>query len=152
MRGNNRVRFCSRCNLRVYNFAALREDQIRELLRKQTRRVCGRLYRRPDGTILTQECEYGRKRKLIVKLALAAASVLLVLIGLGRSGRWDAGLPEPFREFLVQAGILEPEVPGIIGVIYYPPALPPSPPSAPDGPFMEGPPGINVPLMDRTPE
>jgi len=59
MKGNDRVRHCDACNLNVYNLAAFTEVEIRELLANRNGRLCGRIYQRRDGTVLTQNCPVG---------------------------------------------------------------------------------------------
>jgi len=56
MTGDERVRYCTLCSLNVYNFAEMTADEIRALLLQTEGRVCGRLYRRADGTLLTRDC------------------------------------------------------------------------------------------------
>ena len=55
MEGDDRVRHCTNCDKDVYSSMGLSRAQILEFI---TRRegVCMRLYRRPDGTIVTGEC------------------------------------------------------------------------------------------------
>jgi hypothetical protein len=59
MAGDERVRYCTVCELNVYNFAAMTRDEIDELLLRKEGRVCARLYRRADGTLLTSDCPSG---------------------------------------------------------------------------------------------
>src|SRR5258708_21147483 len=60
MAGDDRVCHCAECNLNVYNFAAMTGFEIAELLaNRQGRRVCARIYRRADGTMITQDCPKG---------------------------------------------------------------------------------------------
>jgi hypothetical protein len=59
MTGDERVRFCTACNLNVYNFAAMTSDEVRSMITNSTGRVCGRLYRRADGTLITRDCPVG---------------------------------------------------------------------------------------------
>src|SRR5229473_6883076 len=54
MAGDERVRHCTLCSLNVYNFAEMTCDEVRELLMRTEGRVCARLYRRADGTVLTR--------------------------------------------------------------------------------------------------
>jgi Carboxypeptidase regulatory-like domain len=61
MRGDDRVRHCQECNLNVYNLSALSEREIRELVANNQGRLCGRLYRRHDGTMITRNCPAGLK-------------------------------------------------------------------------------------------
>jgi TonB family protein len=59
MYGNDRVRFCSQCNLNVYNLSALTREQAQDLIRSTEGRLCVRFYRRKDGSIITQNCPQG---------------------------------------------------------------------------------------------
>ena len=54
--GSQRVRFCSQCQRNVYNLSKLTRPEIIELIQGGGERICGRLYRRPDGTIVTAQC------------------------------------------------------------------------------------------------
>lgn len=76
MEGNDRVRFCSACQLNVYNFSAMTEREIRRLIQDhEGRRLCGRLYRRKDGTILTRNCPVGL-RAVVRRLSRVAGAIL----------------------------------------------------------------------------
>jgi hypothetical protein len=55
----NRVRYCSQCNLNVYNLSEMTREQAEAILYKNEGRLCARIYRRSDGTILTQNCPVG---------------------------------------------------------------------------------------------
>ncbi len=78
MTGDDRVRFCSLCSLNVYNFAEMTQDEIGELLlRSEGRRVCGRLYRRADGTMLTRDCPTGPLRKRASRVASATFAAMV---------------------------------------------------------------------------
>ena len=80
MTGDDRSRMCGRCNLRVYNFAAFGEQEILDLMRRhEGRRVCGMLFRRTDGTLMTRDCPVGaarRMRRRVLGLAATAAAFL----------------------------------------------------------------------------
>ena len=62
MAGDDRIRHCSECNLNVYNLSAMTEREVQRLIANSQGRVCGRFYRRADGTILTQDCPRGLRR------------------------------------------------------------------------------------------
>jgi hypothetical protein len=59
MAGDDRARFCSHCNLNVYNLSAMRRDEAEALVASAEGRLCVRFYRRNDGTIITQDCPIG---------------------------------------------------------------------------------------------
>lgn len=70
MVGDGRVRFCAPCKKNVYNLSALSRAEAEALLRESeaneagaTGSLCVRLYRRADGTVLTEDCPVGRRRK-----------------------------------------------------------------------------------------
>ncbi len=58
MTGNDSVRFCSQCSLNVYNIANMTDKEAEAVFAKGTNgeRLCARLYRRPDGTVMTDNC------------------------------------------------------------------------------------------------
>jgi hypothetical protein len=74
MLGDERVRFCLSCEKNVYNLSSMTKDDAESLLRERLGNdLCVRFYQRPDGTILTQDCPEGVKKKRRKKLALAVA-------------------------------------------------------------------------------
>ncbi|MBL8953315.1 MAG: hypothetical protein JNK82_21245 [Myxococcaceae bacterium] len=57
MTGDDRVRFCGKCQLKVYDFTQMETEEVRTLLRThEGRRVCARFYRRRDGRVMTRDC------------------------------------------------------------------------------------------------
>ena len=87
MRGDDACRFCQLCEKNVYNFAAMTGDEILRLIREKEGRVCGRLYRRADGTLLTADCPVGRRhgrirlRRLVGRCAAAVLLTGCFLVG-----------------------------------------------------------------------
>jgi len=80
MIGNERVRHCSECNLNVYNISTMTEPQAMQLItQNQGQRVCLRLYRRADGTVITQDCPWSLRamKRRVARLASAALSAIL---------------------------------------------------------------------------
>src|ERR1051325_7818139 len=82
MSGDDRVRFCDQCRLNVYNLSAMTRAEAEAFLERTGGRTCIRLYRRADGTVLTEDCPVGIRaiRKRIARAAGAIVSVLLVLV------------------------------------------------------------------------
>lgn len=81
MQGDERVRFCAKCRLDVFNLREMTEADARALLFKG-QRVCGRVYQRPDGTVLTKDCPTGLakvRRRALAAVTMAAAMVLAVV-------------------------------------------------------------------------
>ena len=59
MLGDDRARFCRECNKCVYNIATMSAAEALSLIEETEGRVCMRLYRRTDGTVLTSDCPVG---------------------------------------------------------------------------------------------
>jgi len=79
MQGNDQVRFCNQCQMNVYNISAISRKQAEELIAKTEGRLCAKLYRRADGTIMTRDCPYGLRavRRRVSRAASAALSAIL---------------------------------------------------------------------------
>jgi len=88
MAGDERVRHCTLCSLNVYNFAEMTGDEIRALLVRTEGRICGRLYRRADGTILTSDCPSGLRavRQRMSRLAAAVIAALFSVSAFASGG------------------------------------------------------------------
>jgi hypothetical protein len=112
MAGDERVRFCSACRKNVYNLSAMTEAAALDLLRSQ-REVCGLLYRRRDGTVLTADCPVGRQgfRRRVVRRILATVGGVILTVG----GRF---LTPDFRAACLE--VVKPESSSL-------PAAPPTP-------------------------
>lgn len=98
MAGDERVRFCSACRKNVYNLSVMTEAAALDLLRSRGE-VCGLLYRRRDGTVLTADCPVGRTAflRLVARRLLAATAGVLLALG----GRF---LTPAFESALVNVG------------------------------------------------
>ena len=83
MRGDDRSRFCDRCELNVYNLSAMPSDEARDLIQNREGRVCVRFFQRPDGTVLTEDCPVGREtwRRRLARAASRVAALLSVVFG-----------------------------------------------------------------------
>lgn len=81
MTGDDRVRFCQQCQLQVYNISEMTRGQAEALIARTEGRICARLYRRSDGTVLTKDCPVGLRafRRRISRMAGAALTTLLSL-------------------------------------------------------------------------
>ena len=78
MVGNDRVRFCEHCELNVYNLSSLSRREAEALLSSTEGRLCARLYRRHDGTVLTEDCPVALSR-LRRRIAQTAAAVFALV-------------------------------------------------------------------------
>lgn len=86
MVGDERVRFCARCSLNVYNLSSMTRREAETLIAGAEGRLCVRYYRRRDGTILTRNCPVGLraiKRRLSRAATATLSAVLSFFAGLG---------------------------------------------------------------------
>lgn len=75
MAGDDRSRFCFRCQKRVYDLAAMTRKEAEALL-ASGRGTCVRFYRRTDGTVMTSDCPVRTRRRLKVAGAISALGLL----------------------------------------------------------------------------
>ena len=81
MTGDNRVRFCAHCQLNVYNISELSRIEAESLIASTEGRLCARMYRRADGTVLTKDCPVGL-RALRMRVSKRAAAVFAAIASL----------------------------------------------------------------------
>lgn len=84
MAGDERARFCGPCQKHVYNLSAMSAVDAVALIREKEGQLCGRLFRRADGTVITSDCPVGlraiaRRTRRVVAACLAAVFAFLVL-------------------------------------------------------------------------
>jgi hypothetical protein len=81
MPGTDQVRHCGQCNKNVYNLSAMTRREAEALLREKEGQLCARLYRRADGTILTENCPAGLRAigRRVSRVAGAAMSAVATL-------------------------------------------------------------------------
>ena len=84
MTGDERVRRCQSCELSVYNIAELTGSEAEDLIHAREGRLCIRLYRRVDGTVLTKDCPVGLRayQKRAARLAGTALAAVLGLFSI----------------------------------------------------------------------
>jgi hypothetical protein len=83
MQGDDRQRHCGKCRMNVFNIAELTEPEVRALLMKAEGRVCARIFKRADGTVLMKDCPTGLaklRRRALAALTMAAA-MLVAMVG-----------------------------------------------------------------------
>lgn len=80
MVGDHRVRHCLQCDKDVFNISQLDAKEAESLLREKAG-ACLRLYRRDDGTVLTQDCPSGQRRRLLGRVTggVVAFGILLAV-------------------------------------------------------------------------
>lgn len=82
MTGDDRRRHCAQCDLHVHNLEAMTDREVRDLLLNAEGRICGRIRRRTDGTILTRDCPVGlaRLRRAAVRGGLRMAAMVAFVV------------------------------------------------------------------------
>lgn len=85
MKGDERARFCGKCEKNVYNLSAMTREEAERFMAARTAEVCVRLYKRADGTVMTSDCPVGVRRKRVRRaaIALAGTSVMAAAAALG---------------------------------------------------------------------
>ncbi len=85
--GDGRVRFCGQCRQNVYNVEAMSRVEARRLIGAREGRVCVRILRRPDGTVVTADCwarlRAARRRGFLPFLGLMVLVGFTELIAIG---------------------------------------------------------------------
>jgi hypothetical protein len=83
MTGDDRARLCAKCNKTVFDLSAMSQDEAETFLADNLddENPCVRLYRRPDGTVLTTECARGAKVRHGRRVGAAAAATACALAG-----------------------------------------------------------------------
>ena len=74
MKGDARTRFCERCALTVYNLPEYTAEEVRALIKEREGRVCVRLVRRFDGTLMTRDCKGGVRQEFEKRLVARTGS------------------------------------------------------------------------------
>ncbi|MFK7989502.1 MAG: hypothetical protein AB8I08_26030 [Sandaracinaceae bacterium] len=122
MAGGPHARHCGSCDKTVYELSGLTSLEAAELLTGSQGELCVRLWRRKDGTVMTQDCGVGAKRKRRLRVVGAAAAVVLSAVGIGAAPR---SAPEPPPHAAHHGGSYVTM--GAVGVL--PPAPWPPPPT-----------------------
>jgi hypothetical protein len=82
MFGDNRKRFCAECKLTVYNISGMSQREAEDLLINSEGRVCIRLFKRHDGTVLTENCPVGlaKVKQKVSRIATATFALVLTFV------------------------------------------------------------------------
>jgi hypothetical protein len=98
MVGDERVRFCGKCQKNVYNLSALTREEAERLLAEKQGGLCARLYERADGTILTEDCPVGARRTRVRRAAaVGIGGGLLAATTLSQVTTVTMGAVDPHR-------------------------------------------------------
>lgn len=93
MSGNSKVRLCGQCDRNIYNIEVMSADEAAELLRGSKEKVCIRLHRRSDGTVMTADCPTGLRalRKRAGRIAAASFAMVLGVFSFASAQRYPRG-------------------------------------------------------------
>lgn len=85
MSGDEKTRLCNACDMNIYNLSKMTSQEITSLIQNREGRLCGRIYKRTDGTVMTKDCPVGLRayRKKISHFAGAAFTAILSLFSVG---------------------------------------------------------------------
>lgn len=101
MKGDDRVRFCSQCSLNVYNIMEMTQEEAVNLISETEGRLCIRLWRRRDGTIITKDCPMSFKKLrygYAVFSALVGGAILSTMHFFGLISSQEQQLAEKYRD------------------------------------------------------
>lgn len=128
MRGDDNVRFCGECRLNVYNLSGMSTPDALALVARREHRVCVRFYRRPDGTVVTQDC--GSAARRAARLMFGAICTFIALVIAGTAAGYQTWMTEvrwPWKgQVSLQDDLDREERPllGVMGRPLAPPVLP----------------------------
>lgn len=91
MTGDERVRLCHSCKLNIYNVGEMTKPEVENLIATHEGRLCIRLYKRADGTVLTKDCPVGFRayQKRVAHFAGATLATLLSLFSISFGQKED---------------------------------------------------------------
>ncbi len=87
MKGDDRVRNCAKCELNVYNISEMSREEAAELIANTEGRLCIRLWRRRDGTVITKDCPM-EFRKLRYGFAVCSSIVVGAVLAAMQWTNW----------------------------------------------------------------
>ena len=92
MQGGMRERHCDSCEKQVYNFAAMTAREIERLVRRADGKLCARITRRGDGSLVTLE---GRPRVSVAAQVVASASLAMGAAGMAAQSSGEHSVAQP---------------------------------------------------------
>lgn len=92
MDGDSDVRFCKGCMKEVFNLSMMSREEAEAVLGVSAEKgLCVRLYRRDDGTVLTQDCAVGVRRQRFWRRTKSIAAGGLIAAGIGMAALKELG-------------------------------------------------------------
>ncbi len=82
MTGSERMRYCGKCKLHVYNLSEMSRVEAEQFLADSSGRTCVRFFKRFDGTVMTNDCR-GKISDAFFKVRIFAlvSSVIAYFLG-----------------------------------------------------------------------
>jgi len=107
MVGDDRVRFCGQCEKNVYNLSAMPRDEAEALLAAREGKMCVRLYKREDGTVMTSDCPVGvkRRRRRRAVAGVLGGGMIAATASLFATSTSQMGAPVPIGTPVVQGSV-----------------------------------------------
>lgn len=112
MSGDDKVRFCNLCQLNVYNAREFTKAELTDLLSAEGKKPCLRLFRRSDGTIITENCPIGLRKlrntfRTCARLVASCAAAFLSVIGVAANPAPNVNQPRDTNGSPVEPTILD---------------------------------------------
>jgi hypothetical protein len=119
MSGTDKVRFCSHCRLNVYNISELTRAEAESLIATTDGRICGRIYRRADGTVITRDCPVGLRalRRRISRRAAAVFALIGTIAGVAAGQKrkhWPREEQVKVAQTVIDSDCDEAELTGLV--------------------------------------
>ena len=108
MVGDDHVRFCGQCEKNVYNLSSLPREEAEALLAAKEGKMCVRLFKREDGTVLTSDCPVGVKKRRRRRAAIAAVGGGRMAAAAALSQRESATMGSAVPVSVVQGDVAAP--------------------------------------------
>lgn len=105
MSGDERTRHCDLCKLSVFNISGMTTPDVEKLVGASDGRLCVRMFRRSDGTVLTADCPVGLRavRKRVARFAGASLAAILGLFSVSFGQKDNNKSPEAPNTRIVRA-------------------------------------------------
>jgi hypothetical protein len=106
MKGDDKVRMCSLCSKNVYNISNMPKKEAEALLTEREGTVCVGIFRRRDGTIITDDCPVGLRklRNGVRSVARAVATVLGFILSASCMGADRINRSGSFNNHIMEFG------------------------------------------------
>jgi hypothetical protein len=91
MVGDEKKRFCGQCRLPVHDLSQMTRKEAIKLLTRTDGNCCKRVWRRPDGRVITKDCRrvidaIRRRARLVARIVASVAAGAFAALGLSGCG------------------------------------------------------------------